>query len=550
MNPIKLNESKTISVKTQYPDGEIAYTDIKLVYGSLPQIHLRGDIQEKNIIVHAIKDNLSDAYYISGIQKQSFFSPSFFEYLFVGNADKDNLKIIYFTVPELSSYFHRELNYDIDNDINISGNLKIDPLEAKIESLGLSLKIHQGYSLQSNEDHTGFSFKNIIYFSFESESSLSFPKIRELMYKVIGLLTWVTGYPISIDSIAVSDKVKEGYLYLPLVKKTKTYDVSFPKSFMPTYFFRTYFQTICNNYFDKKEIFEDIWSRTLPLFDFTGVLEYEVMLYASILDKYFSYRFEQLNTEKTQNNNIDLSKIEKILKNNEDLKKIFEGTNFLDKIDVKKLLSEEEFKSFIYKQKFYFKHIGDENIKIFIKSGDFFHIKSIRDRAAHGSKEILSTDNVLKYLWKTKMLVMYFIYKDLGVSESDFFKIISNTCHSIFTNCEIDKYLLDLITGKTILIELSDKEIKKIEKLEIEIKVFDEKNKNLLFNSDLSQTANDYFLENRINEFDPSRIYSYEKFIQNLIDKKNLNKTAKYYSEAYIKKKRERKMIENIVIIY
>ncbi|WP_461196868.1 ApeA N-terminal domain 1-containing protein [Acinetobacter pittii] len=550
MNPIKLNESKTIPVKIQHPDGEVAYTNIQLVYGKIPQIDLRGDIQEKDIIVHAINDSVSDTYYISGIQKQNFFSPSFFEYLFIGNADKDNLKKIYFTVPELSSYFHRELNYDIDNDANISGNLKINPLEAKIESLGLSIEIHQGYSLQSNEDHTGFSFKNIIYFSFESETSLTFQNIKKLMYKVIGLLTWVTGYPVSIDSITVSDKIKDSYLYLPLVKKTKNYDVSFPKSFMPIHVFRTYFQTLCTNYFDKKEIFEDIWSRTLPLFDFTGVLEYEVMLYASILDKYFSYRFEEFNVETVQNNNIDISKIEEILKNNEDLKKLLKGTNLLEQIDVKKLFSEEEFKSFIYKQKFYFKHIGEENIKIFIKSGDFFHIKSIRDRAAHGSKETLSTDKVLKYLWKTKMLTMYLIYKDLGVSESDFFKIISNTCHPIVMNCEIDKYLLDLKTGKTILIELSDKEIKKIEKLKTEIKVFNEENKNLLFNSDLSQTANEYFLENRINEFDPLRIYSYEKYIQNLIDKKNLNKTAKYYSEAYIKKKREKKMIQNIVIIY
>ncbi len=60
-----------------------------------------------------------------------------------------------------------------------------------------------------------------MYFSFESDTALSFQDIENLMYESISLLTWVTGYPISPDSIEVSDGDKYAYLYLPVVKKLK-----------------------------------------------------------------------------------------------------------------------------------------------------------------------------------------------------------------------------------------------------------------------------------------------------------------------------------------
>ena len=218
-NPINLNENKDLQVKVIYPNNESEYANIRLKYGSAPQILLRGDLQDKEIIVQAINDNRYDTYYISDMHTHNFFTPSIFRYLYMGKADKDNLKTVYFTIPELASYFHRELNYEIDHDVNITGNLKIEPLEAKLENIGLCIKIHQGYSLKSNEDHTGFTFKNIIFFSFESETALSFNDIENLMYKAIRLLTWIIGYPVSVDSINVSDGENSGYLYLPMVKK-------------------------------------------------------------------------------------------------------------------------------------------------------------------------------------------------------------------------------------------------------------------------------------------------------------------------------------------
>lgn len=547
-NPIRLTENQKISVKIKSSKEEFFHTDIDLKYGRPPSIQLRLDKDEKNITAHPLKNTHQGDYYISDFYKNSSYNV-LFKYLFFGKANKDQIKNIYFTVPELASYFHQELDYNLDDNANLSGSLKIEPLEARLNDLGLSIKIHQGYNLKSNDDHTGFSFKNIIYFSFQSDTALSFQDIETLMYKSRSLLTWITGYPISIDSIEVSDGNKHAYLYLPLVKKTQKYDVSFPNSFMHINFFREYFQTICSNYFEKKEIFEDIWSRTLPLFDFTGVLEYEVMLYASILDRYFSYQISALNICEDQNYDSYYPKIEEFLNNSDDFKALLEGTNLIQNLEVKNLFPQAENRTLIQKQKAYFRHIGTDKLKIFIKKGDFFNIKSIRDRAAHGSKEVLDTDTVYKYLWKVKILTMYFIYMDLGIKETDFLKMFANTFHPIARNCEIDRYLLDLATDRTILIKLEQNEKAKLETHNTKINVFNKKEDSYFFHSEFSHMASNYFFEDVITEIDPSKIYSHEKYIQSLINQETTDLKTKYYSEAYIYGKKGNKLINNVIIL-
>ncbi|WP_335957228.1 hypothetical protein [Acinetobacter bereziniae] len=547
-NPIKLTENQKISVKVKSSKGDFYNTDISLEYGRPPSIQLMLE-GEKELTVHPYKDDHKGDYYISDFYEHSFINHALFKYLFFGKANKDQIKKVYFTFPELSSYFHQELDYSLDNDINISGNLKIEPLEVRINNLGLSVKIHQGYNLKSNDDHTGFTFKNIMYFSFESDTALSFQDIENLMYESISLLTWVTGYPISPDSIEVSDGDKYAYLYLPVVKKLKKYDVSFPKSFMNKNFFREYFSTICISYFEKKEIFKGIWSRTLPLFDFTGVLEYEVMLYASILDKYFSHQVDKFHKVTSQDYSKYISKIDQFFKDNDDFKEILSGTDLANKLEAKKLFPKKKRLTFKEKQEIYFNHIGEERLKIFINNDDFKNIKAIRDRAAHGLQEKLDTDIVYKYLWKVKLLTMYFIYMDLGIEENDFFKMISKTFHPIALNCEIDKYLLDIATDKTILIELEQAEKEKLKNLNTKVNVFYKKENSYFFNSEFSEMASNYFSEDVITKIDPTRIYSHEKYVQYLLNQREIDLKTRYYPVIHLKEDDSKIMINNVIII-
>ncbi|WP_314338403.1 hypothetical protein [Acinetobacter guillouiae] len=552
-NPIKLNENKTIPVKTFSQVGESLNAEVNLEYGKPPRISLFLDSFTDDLIVQPIVADYFNEYCLSSFYENKSRYSALFKYLYIGNADRENIKKVYFTVPELSAYFHRELNYKLDDDVNISGNLRIEPLISRIDKLGLSIKIHQGYNLKSYEDNTGFSFKNIIYFSYESDSKLSFLDIENYMYKTIALLTWITGYPISVDSIEVSDGEKLGYLYLPLVKKLNTYDLSFPKSFMQLFLLRDNFQTICNNFFEKKELFTDIWSRTLPLFDFTGVLEYEVMLFTSILDKYFSSQVKNHKDNKIENYESYLIKIGGFLKDNNQLKELLMDTKLLENIklnELRKVFPENNIQSFLSKQKAYFKIFNSEDLKIFLFKNDFKTIISIRDNAAHGSREELTTEEVLKYSWKVKLLTMYLIYKDLGVKNDEFFKIISNTFHPIVLNCEMNEELLDIKTGKSIYIKLSMIERDKMNSYNTRIKVFNKNDNVYLFDYLLSQKASNYFSQDINYSFDPARFYSYEKYIQYLIDEEGLDKKAKHYSSVYLKNNDSKVLVNDVIIIY
>lgn len=548
-NPIKLTENQKISVKVKSSKGDFFNTDISLEYGRPPSIQLWLE-GEKELKAHPYRDDHRGDYYISDFYDHSFANHAIFKYLFFGKANKNQIKKVYFTFPDLSSYFYQELDYTLDNEINISGNLKIKPLEVRINNLNLSVKIHQRYNLKPNDDHTGFSFKNIMYFSFESDTALSFKDIENLMYESISLLTWVTGYPISPDSIEVSDGDNSAYLYLPVVKKLKKYDVSFPKSFMNKNFLREYFSTICINYFEKKEIFKDIWSRTLPLFDFSGVIEYEVMLFASILDKYFTYQVDKFHKVTSINYSKYISKVDQFFKENDAFKEILAGTDLADTLEAKALFPKKKRLTFIEKKEIYFNHIGDERLKIFINNDDFKKIKAIRDRAAHGLKEKFDTDIVYKYLWKVKLLTMYFIYMDLGIEEDDFFKMISTTFHPIALNCEIDKYLLDIATDKTILIELEQAEKEKLKNLNAKVNVFYKNENSYFFNSELSEMASNYFSEDLITEIDPTRIYSQEKYVQSLLNQRDNDLRTKYYSVVHVKENDSNIMINNVIIVF
>lgn len=544
---LKLNESHVLPVKISNCNGDTYYSNINLKYGYPPNIILRENNDKIELNIESAENRLTTNYFLSAVEKNNFLSPTIFKYLYYGKANKDNLTEVKFTIPELSSYFNKEITYNLDNEANITGNLKIKSLEANLNNLGLYITIEQGIIFKNNEDHSGFSFKNLIYFCYKSEQVLSFQEIEKLMYKAAGLLTWVLGYPVAADTITVSDGKKIGYLYLPLVKKQKVHDISNSKSFMGTTYFRRNFESICNKYFSQNEIFE-IWSRTLPLFDFSGVLEYEVMLHASILDRYFSHQINKLELIKTVNYDNDIDKINTLLKENKELNEILKNTNLIDKIDAKNLFSEIQPITFIKKQKAYFNYIGDDYIKIFIGKNDFFQIKSIRDKAAHGDKSDFCTEEILKYIWKVKLLTMFLIYRDLGINEDDFVKIITNSLHPFIINCEKDKVLLDLKSGKSICISVSNIELKKMKELNTDINVFMKLNENYLFNTELSSDAHKYFLNLSPEEYQELIYHSYEKYVLHLLEMKNCNMKVKSYSEIYIKNK-NKEIISNVIVV-
>ena len=112
--------------------------------------------------------------------------------------------------------------------------------------------------------------------------------------------------------------------------------------------------------------------------------------------------------------------------------------------------------TFKQKVKKYLNHIGNYVTEIFLSNNDLHFIKDVRDRAAHGEVEQFTTDKVSKIYWKLRMLVTYLIFKDLGVSDDDFLKIISFTLNPLVLNCDKDEFRLDSKLNKAIALPVSE----------------------------------------------------------------------------------------------
>ena len=53
-----------------------------------------------------------------------------------------------------------------------------------------------------------------------------------------------------------------------------------------------------------------------------------------------------------------------------------------------------------------------------------------------------------------------------------------------------------------------------------------------------------------ITEIDPSRIYSHEKYVQSLLNQRDINLKTKYYSEIHLKEKESKNLINNVIILF
>uniref|UniRef100_UPI00148EFBCB hypothetical protein n=1 Tax=Acinetobacter calcoaceticus TaxID=471 RepID=UPI00148EFBCB len=99
------------------------------------------------------------------------------------------------------------------------------------------------------------------------------------------------------------------------------------------------------------------------------------------------------------------------------------------------------------------------------------------------------------------------------------------------------------------LIELEQAEKEKLINLCTKVNVFYKKENSYFFNSEFSEMASNYFSEDVITEIDPSRIYSHEKYVQTLLNQRELDLKTRYYPVIYLQENDSKIMINNVIIL-
>ncbi|WP_413483709.1 HEPN domain-containing protein [Shewanella baltica] len=549
--------TEDLELNVRITEGE--YCKLKIKYGKTPELsHVSNhsyfyENNEDIIQVEGFTEQLAPKYLLSGAINSGTHSSKLFRYVYSGKAQTTKLKKVYFTFPELAAYFNNEITRNLELNGDLNGNVTIEPMEATVLKGEQAIKVglHQYYRLSNTSTKDGFKFTSSMTLFFEFENAITFSEIEKYLYKSKNLLTWITGFPIKVSKIEVSDGENRGELYIPTVKDTSEHDLSYPNGFMLAHRLREHFVKICESYLVKNTFeFENIWSRTIPLYNFNGVLEYETMLYAAILDKYCSHKVGQLNLdtmldedEYTEQTN----KLSALISGDKELVKTFSKGILADLSNVnllREVLPNRSASTFKQKVKKYLNHIGKHVTEVFLSDNDLHLIKGVRDRAAHGEVEQLTTDEVSKIYWKLRMLVTYLIYKDLGVSDDDFLKVISFTLNPLALNCDTDKFKLDTKLNKAIVLPVSESVFSELSS-KIVLHLVLTRNENLYeVHKEFTTKLSKYFsVENSTDR----KINSLDEYVQTLLDNPNLE--AKYTGNAYITHKRKSHKLHSIILV-
>lgn len=555
MTELTLDCERQLNVKLE--DG--TYGLLSLERGRFPTLKctnryepiLPHDVDE--ILVHDYISGGESSYYLSGRHGFSYDS-ELFDHVYTGSANRDKITQVSFLMPQLSVYFNHEIKRRFEEGGDISAQTNIQSLNAELVNSNSikNVDIFQSKNLKDNANGDGFVFTSTLDINFTFESPISMEEISRLMFKVTNLFTWLFGTPCYATRIDLFDTdSNKGYLYVPSHKVEDTDKVSQPYPFMLSDQLRDSFQAICQSYFvDNTFIFDQIWSKTIPLFSIKNVLEYELMLYASILDKYFSYKVDQLGLDNVMLENDHakfISRVTSLVKSDPlIMATINEGAvaNITDEETLKRLIPNRSTATLNKKAKTFLRYIGKTVSDVFINDKDFYQIKEIRDRAAHGEVETLSAQEVYTHLNKVKMLTMYLIYKDLGISDNSFLELLCVPYHALKQACRIDSFKRDVALNKANIIQVDEHTFDFV------------KNETGIFNFVFSRKQHTYHVNKELThllktEFfgDHSNTGKYRKLedcLQSLISN---DKKSAYISECYIKSERKTYLLRGIVVI-
>ncbi|MDH5925051.1 hypothetical protein L8S13_01975 [Vibrio lentus] len=552
---LTLNCEKTINVKLD--DG--CYAILSLERGRYPTLEctnkfapfISQDIDE--IVVHDYVSGGKSTYYLSG-RHGSSYDNELFDHVYTGSANRHKITQVSFIMPQLSIYFNHEIKRRFEESGDMSAQTNIEPLSAELVN-SKSIKnvdIFQSKHLKDNDSGDGFIFTSTLDINFTYDTPVSMEEISKLMFKVTNLFTWLFGTPSYATRIDLLDEdSNKGYLYVPSYKIKEAEKVSQPYPFMPADQLRASFQAICQNYFvDNTFVFDNIWSKTIPLFSIKNVLEYELMLYASILDKYFSYRVELHGLSDVMSKDDYANFIARLalLVESEPLitNAIDEGAvvNIADEATLKRLIPNHSATTLNKKAKTYLRYIGKTVPDVFINDKDFYQIKEIRDRAAHGEMEVLSTQQVYLYLNKVKMLTMYMIYRDLGISDNSFLELLCMPYHELKQGCRLDSFKRDVALSKANIMQVNESTFNFV------------KNERGIFSFVFFRDQHTYHVDKKLthrlkeaffgDHATSNKFRNFEEFVQSQVSD---DKKVAYISDSYVKHGNQTYLLRGIVVI-
>jgi hypothetical protein len=424
--------------------------------------------------------------------------------------------------------FKRDLRVDkfsIDFSFNENKYLINNTRNVSVEQIGLS---EQSIKIQD-----GFVIKKI-------NSDFSLKEIKDLSQEIRNLFSLVFGGALSIRSIYLSSSLKKNFhscLIFPCItyKSNPMGSVRQAICDFSNIFRWQLWDTIFNNYFSKKS-FRKIWCRIVPSLSdkLIGYWEHNILsvvvtleMYCELISKGHGHKLNTVQFKALK------EQLAEVLTN-------FEKTEELSGDDISlindlagaiKQLKNTSHATLQNKYDFLMERTSLQIRDVIgFSEADFTIIKKLRNSVAHGTMyKTVEEGEITKELEiKDKLLVllMYFVFNELGFSDMQIAQLFDRTRNEIIMRAGLNEKARDRITGNAKFITLAG--MANIDGLKYYQPIV------IIYNQD----GDEYHLDDRLthktqNEWHNSGFSDIRDFVKSLISKNQYSK-LEYLNKIYL----------------
>ena len=394
------------------------------------------------------------------------------EYLIKGE-DKGSVTAVEILLTGFSTWINQKTSFDFESnenqiikhlhDYKISENVFIGGREYSIESN----LCYQTKRLEK-QNYLISEYTTIIVKPIDGDLSYDF--VKQISSDIRILFSLIIGYNLAFENIWIksSDNHRIPFYFLHQGEESDPFENDIECTLMPQHISKkNLWAQVIQNYFSKN-IFDLIWSRLPFLLSFKGAWEYELLGYVSLLDAYCSEYAEKnrnkLNKRKFKEIKSDLLRVlsEHQTESDPISNSVFESIrSSVENIKNTNLQT--------LKEKFHaLKGTVEPAILDVIALSDshFDHIKKLRNQAAHGVTVTPKEKSNLYYEFairdKIKLLLTYFLYRDLGIDDLTFTSTLRSTTNRTVRNAFINSFARDKLIGDTPFYEVKKEEFKSV----------------------------------------------------------------------------------------
>ncbi len=392
-----------------------------------------------------------------------FYGGFYVGYVITGDINTNNkLDRIGIQFNDVSEWFLRFQKNDRVNHIkvNLNVNVKSKQLNEKNEQFSVESEFIPS-STENCEEHLPHCD---ILFNFKKTSTpFALGDIKTKALELSVLLSLLIVYPISIASVQVTSNSKNHFVYFPApTKNISSNPFCITKCFSLKTKIENRWQTIFEKYYSSS-FRKDFWARFVGMMRYEGFLEYKILGYVSFLDQYVN-QCSKKTTALVKQVDVSLNpKFKKRLRNASLSLNEYQQTELMGIVD-------EVFGRTTFQQKYHYAvdQIENDIRKIInISEKNFKEIKKVRDAIAHGDDPKLSDDKVSqnhKISNKIALLLTFWAFKDLGLTDGDFKDCLSDNHNRILLRADINQMYLDRIKGQVKFFDVSKEQWENIRK--------------------------------------------------------------------------------------